>query len=214
MYSDNSRNFGDLLANAVLCNLIPRSCSCRVCVKCPRHLHQLYAVPCYGVCGHLILRYQTRKTTLSAVCPYACCLHPALLCPAVDCVSVSPPAKGINKPPTRRSGLARHIPTCTRESVRPYAFMPRLSSASTTRCSVAQHQTLRVVSQAIGDLLVMGQFIDASLYFKAGLGVLDRMLEPARRKDLEIGEGVRVHQTTPAKFELFHGYCTRPFSSH
>lgn len=43
------------------------------------------------------------------------------------------------------------------------------------------------VSQAIGELMSMGQFIDASLFFKEGLEVLERMPDTPGRKILEIG---------------------------
>lgn len=43
------------------------------------------------------------------------------------------------------------------------------------------------VSQAIGELMSMGQFIDASLFFKEGLEVLERMPDTPGRKCLEIG---------------------------
>lgn len=43
------------------------------------------------------------------------------------------------------------------------------------------------VSQAIGELMGMGQFIDASLFFKEGLEVLERMPNTPGRRCLEIG---------------------------
>ncbi|CAM9985809.1 unnamed protein product, partial [Ectocarpus sp. 12 AP-2014] len=48
------------------------------------------------------------------------------------------------------------------------------------------HMTIELVSKAIGELMGMGQFIDASLYFNDGLEVLKRMADTPRRKCLEI----------------------------
>ncbi|CAM9416216.1 unnamed protein product, partial [Sphacelaria rigidula] len=42
------------------------------------------------------------------------------------------------------------------------------------------------VSQAIRELLTMGQFIDASIFFKDGLEVLEQIPENSRRNILEI----------------------------
>lgn len=44
-----------------------------------------------------------------------------------------------------------------------------------------------IVSRAIVQLMAMGQFIDASLYFNEGLEVLKRMPDTPRRKCVEIG---------------------------
>lgn len=52
---------------------------------------------------------------------------------------------------------------------------------------VANAQTIELVSKAIGELMGMGQFIDASLYFNDGLELLKRMADTPRRKCLEIG---------------------------
>lgn len=43
------------------------------------------------------------------------------------------------------------------------------------------------VSSAIGHLVSMGQFIDASLFFNEGLEVLERMPDTPKRKRQEIG---------------------------
>ncbi|CBN78725.1 conserved unknown protein [Ectocarpus siliculosus] len=48
------------------------------------------------------------------------------------------------------------------------------------------HMTIELVSKAIGELMGMGQFIDASVYFNDGLEVLKRMADTPRRKCLEI----------------------------
>lgn len=48
-------------------------------------------------------------------------------------------------------------------------------------------KTIAIVSRAIAQLMAMGQFIDASLYFNDGLEVLKRMPDTASRKCVEIG---------------------------
>ncbi|CAM9529733.1 unnamed protein product, partial [Scytosiphon promiscuus] len=66
------------------------------------------------------------------------------------------------------------------------------------------HLTVGIVFKAIGDLMGMGQFIDASFYFKEGLEVIKRMPDTPRKKCLEIELLLQGCQLT----SFIEGYTT------